>query len=219
MPNSIIFDGDWLTAQPDGAPRFSPAFDRDTDLYLLEQDYFQLGSNFSPLALNTPHPDFPSYILVAESAHESQIGGVVKWKRTYAKRPPTRNDYSSLSYNFIGYYGAVTVNISTLTGRSRFVNVVDAREEWVFFLTPTDYATADLIPTINGQQYYFPAGTSRIASEFVVDSPPFNIATVPSRSTYESWIASGTEFPARDSNLVNWMGNFWIRKTLYIKAQ
>ncbi len=216
--SDIILDGDFTVATVMGPPRFSPAFERDTTLYVLEQDYLQLESSFAPLALNTAASGYADFLLVSESQHEAQIGGVVKWTRTYAKRPPTRNEYSSLSYNFIGLYGTFGVNIVAITGRDRFTKTVNMREQWDFFLIPADYATPELIPTIPALKYTYGASAT-ILADYLADSPPFTAASTPSRTTYENLVATGQEIAARDSILVPWKGNFWIRKSSYIVAQ
>lgn len=181
MPaNTRIDDGNHKIAGVDGPPRFSQPFDGDPAFYVLDEDYVQYYDYFASLALNIPHPVYPSFLLCKESNLQPVgVAGVAKWTRTYAQVPATRNDPSTIAYNFIGYYGltnAVFYATSGFTlGRARFTRSVSCRIQYDYYLgvdathvydsIGTNVAMAgaanviDAIPVIPAQRYYSPIGT------------------------------------------------------------
>jgi len=166
--SNIIYDATpdapFEIAAPNGQPSFSEPFDGVNVAYLLEQEYVQRESYWSPLPLNTPHDVYTNYLLVKESSLAPLGGDVVKWKRTYAQVPSTRNDYTSVAYQFIGLTGWYYVFTSSPTinvaGRRRFTKTVTARIQYDYFLVgTTTYPTASSIPAIQAQKYYIRIGT------------------------------------------------------------
>ena len=163
--SKVLYDTDFNTASATGTPRYSAPFDGTNIEYVLEQDYVQRVGYFTPQALSTPSDIDSSFLLVKESPLQPvNVADVVKWTRTYAKVPATRNDYSTTAYQFIGFTGyiAVFIGVSTTTvpGRARFSKSVTARVQYDYFLVgSTTYPTVASIPTIQAQKYYFRIGT------------------------------------------------------------
>lgn len=158
-------------AQPVSVPQFTQPFDGVAEDYVLTQDFMQLLANYTDLALNTPHPDYPTFYLVKEGPKQPQGGGVVKWTRTYAQVPATRYDYSTYAYNLIGFqatgtYTSVDAAILALLtlGRRRVVKSLPCTIQYDYFAVdptatiPGSYTDPSLIPVIQEFKYYQPLG-------------------------------------------------------------
>jgi hypothetical protein len=266
-PANLLNDGDFTTAQPIGIPEFISPLPFSTTGYLFTQEFMQFQANYSPLPLNTSHPssgktpDYSTYFLVKESERRDMGGGLVKWKRTYATKPATHDEFESFAYNFIGFTGVfITSAVGTLsggeglpiavvnpviaTGRPRKNRIVTSRVQHDYFLigssgsglaTP-DYSTPAGIPQLF-QQDYVAGGSATIGTwvDYLMDAVGIYPATIPSRSTYEGWMASavslgwgsgtvnpGTSNPgqilAEDSRISRWQGNIWVRQLRYVLA-
>lgn len=210
-------DGDFTVATACSAARKSFPIPGDNTSFIVEQDFMQFFANFTPLALNTAHPTFTNAYLVEETPLQDLGGGVARWTRRYATIPATRDEYETFAYHFIGFYGVWGINVTTVTGRDRFTKTVVSRLKHEYFLCATGqtYETPDLIPIIPAQAYEF----NGIATDYLGDSPPFSVASDPSRTEYEAWIAAGTEIVAEDSRVSRWLGNIYERVTRYVVAQ
>lgn len=187
----LWIDGDFTIALACGLPRFSQPFTGDKKKYILEQDFTQFVDNFVALNLNTNHPSYPTYKLVEESPLQDQGGGIVKWTRTYAAIPDARDDYSTLAYNYIGYYGTIA-NIAVaiaypVIGRNRFTEPVTCRIRSDYFLCAIGqtYPTPASIPVISAQLYYVPLGT--------ISGSTFT-STYPAGSTNDILYGTQTDF-------------------------
>lgn len=109
-------DGDLSTAQIDGPKRWLRPFDDDFAQVVFEQDYQQFEDDFAPLPLDTPHDTIKDAYLVSESPLDALGGGVVKWTRTYARIPASRQRFESYSWTVPGIGTEAvysTVNISS----------------------------------------------------------------------------------------------------------
>lgn len=222
---NIIEDGGWTSAQTDRASKLSapiPAINSD---YVLEQDYVCNRDNFSPLALNTAHPDLPTYKLVSESPLQDVGCGAVKWTRTYAQVPASWSEPAgNIAYTFIGqlpYQFVFTPSSISKSGRLPYSKVVPVRLQRDYFLVGTggSYATAELIPLIAEQTYKqldLISGLP-IVSDFVFDSPPYALASIPTLTAYLALV--GSEIVTQASNVTRWMGNIFCRETRYIIAE
>lgn len=205
-----------------------PALPGVKDDLVAAQDFVILRDSYTAAALNTPHADeadpaHPVWVLVAEDNKRDLGGDIMQFTRRYARKPDTYSEaQGTISYNFIGFDGSFGINIPTITGRPRFVKTVAARAQHDFFLVGPeaycDYATPQEIPIIPEQTYY--RATSTQTTDYLNDGPPtFTEASNPSRTDYESWIATGSEIVAQASTLERWQGNIYRRTTIYIKAQ
>lgn len=239
MPTRAYADGVWTMPVAITQPLYSCPFDGVNVQYLLKQDFVVLASSFAPLALNTAHPDDATFILADEGPREDFGNGAVKWTRTYAKIPDQRLEPSSFAYDFIGYLGQLisagllaTVSlpdfvVANYVGRSRQNWSVPAKLQFDYFLldgvtlvNPSD------IPLIQRTLYFGADGQT--ITDFLWNNPPYTVASSPSRSAYEGYIASdkpisdgGTDtfsLVAEASRLQRWHGNIFERATLYIKA-
>jgi hypothetical protein len=238
MATRIFIDGaNWTTAQQASLPIFEAPIDGVNTLYILRQKWKVLYENYSPLALNTAHPDYSEFKLVKEGPQEDSGVGCVTWERIYAKVPSQHVEFSTYAYNFIGFIGKVFyVNgnpdetISTY-GRERHQRTVLARTQFDYYLVDgSTIMTQFDIPVIEETIYYAPSSwvTPPLITDYLWENPPFTNETNPDRSTYESWMAAdaasapaiGSSFSlvAQASKVERWMGNIWRRQTLYIKA-
>jgi hypothetical protein len=142
-------DGDFTVAKPTGLPVFSSPIPLNTAPYVLNQDFIQYLNNYlldhtqGVHALGTPHVDYPTYYLVKEGELRDQMGGVVRWTRTYAQIPASYNLPETFPYSFIGTLiqvgvgGGATVNIT----RTRQLWTVDSRVQYDYFLVPSTGVT------------------------------------------------------------------------------
>jgi hypothetical protein len=154
--------------------RFSQPFNGDSGAYVLEQDwqFNNQSAAWAPTALNTAHPVFTSYYLVSEGPLSDLGGGEVKWTRTYAQVPSSRDDENTMNYEFIGYYGftfqAGGTAVAGPGGRFPFTASCSVRVHNDYFMIGAggSYATAALIPLLYRLRYYVPAG-SWVGSSFV----------------------------------------------------
>ncbi len=96
LPNSGA-----LTATIAGPKQWTSPFEDVADALVFSQDFIQATAEFSPLALDTPDDTYPDCYLVAEGARDDR-GGFVRWKRTYARIPPSRQVFESYSWTVPG---------------------------------------------------------------------------------------------------------------------
>jgi len=219
-------DGTFTSASAVGATRKSFPFDGDNSSFIVEQDYMIALSSFSPLALSTAHGTYTDAYLVKESPLQDLGGGIVKWTRTYAQIPATRDEYGSASYLFIGFLGVHVAPYSqydTLVNDERdpFQKVVTSRLTKEYFLCAAGqtYTTPSAIPTIEAQSYHFD-GHPNNKVLYLVDPAINTISaeTIPSLPDYRDMVTAGDEIVAEDSTLERWMGNIYVRSTRYVKA-
>lgn len=181
--NNTIVDSDWSTPQQHGSTRLTTVFDGDNSFLVLEEDYVQEISSFTPLDLNHQHASpYGTYYLVKESALQPIIGDMVKWTRTYAQIPATRSDYSTVAYRFIGYAGIFGV-LNPLPGQGttytpgRPVQLMSVPCEIVneYFMVGTggSYPNPLSIPINLAQKYYQPLGNVSISGGVATFTPKY----------------------------------------------
>src|SRR5206468_728564 len=94
------------TAQPCSLPQFSSPIAETSAEYVFTQDFMQFRANFTATALNTVHPssgmtpDYSTFFLVNEGERRDIGGGVVRWTRTYGKKPSSYSDFETYPYSF-----------------------------------------------------------------------------------------------------------------------
>ncbi len=198
--------------------------------YVWTQDYMQPKANFSPLALNTAHPDDATYRLTEERNFKDMGGGIQTWTREYCKVPTQYFESSSYAYSFIGYLGPLPTpgvptpaDLATYIGRLRQSFTVPAKLQNDFYLVDgVTYTVPADIPVVQATKYIGADGSTLV--DYLYSSPPYSASSTPSRSTYEGYIAadagtaSSFSLTAEASRLERWKGNIWKRSTLYIKA-
>lgn len=189
VPNLIYASGgSYDTAVACSLPVFSAPFEGVNIDYLLTQDFVCAAANYAAEDLNTPHTDYPEFLLAKESEKRDQAGGMVRWTRTYAKVPTTYSQPGSVLYNFIGY---ATSDTPALIGRDRFTVAAAARIQYDYFLLAFNLGgigvildetgavvftgTAGVLPSVADipillPQEYFYAGIGSVKRRQVFDS-------------------------------------------------
>lgn len=220
FPNVKYRSGVFAVATPISLPVFGCPFSKEgiNIPYVLTQDFWQLQDNFAPLALDTPHPDFPDYILVSEGQSTDMKGGVRQWTRTYAKVP----DSFSRPGGEYSYLFPAFVTGSALTNRNAKNLVVGLRTQYDFKLTGNPYVD---LPTTPAQRWVL-AGNADVDAVDSQGQPaltsntlPGVAFTVPTYQDYKDvWIPNGREFVPKAAAPEVWMGNIYWRRTLLIPA-
>jgi hypothetical protein len=233
--------GNYALANPVGLPAFSAPIPATTTQCVLRQKFQQFKNQFSALALNTAHPDYATFYLVAEGELFDLGGGVVEWERTYAAVPASYDEFESFAYSFIGFMGTVmnysgfgggVFNAMVVTGRVPQAFVLNSRVHHDYFMVGAGltYTTAGAIPSVLATRYYAPVlygGTPEICL-YLWDTFGAIAATNPSRTTYNGWVTDATsnqwaattgQLVAEDSRLTRWWGNIWLRETRYVLAR
>ena len=219
MPQ-FITDGDFTTAQPVSAVRYSAPFSQYgiNNLYVLEQDFVINVGQFAPLAIDTAHPTIAGFYLAVETPYQpTSLADVVRWTRRYASLPSSfSRPGGTYNYTFPVMYTGVN-DTSRLFPKPLTVN---SRIQVDFFRL----SDPNTITVIEPQRYVIITSldtdaTSQWGQPVVTDAGFGLAATVPSLTTYKSWIATGTEIVAEASKITpNWMGNIHMRETIYVKA-
>ena len=221
-PNLRYTSGDFTIATAVSLPVFDAPFKEDgnNEQCVLTQEFMQNLADFTPLALDTPHPDYTDFLLVSESEQRDATGGKVRWTRTYAKVPTDFNvDRGTTTFTFPGKSGLVLGGIvgygGSADGRRPLSKTVNTRIERSFFLNPTDTD----IPV--EEQFQVTYGTDDQATNYLNNNAdnPLAADTVPSRTEYDALVAAGTRIVAQDSQRDIWMGHIYMRQTLTIVAQ
>lgn len=137
-PRPQIVDGDWTVAKPITIPEFEAPIPGIAAEYLLTQKFRMSRNDYEtagPLALNTPHPDYPTFLLVSEDPRRDiGLGAMIEFTRKYAKRPATHYDWKTMNYSFIGLSGTNSITASFIPNRARFPATVTAQIEFDYFV-------------------------------------------------------------------------------------
>lgn len=218
--SNILTDGDFTTAQPVSDIRYvAPFSDLGVNTILvIDQDFCINRANFSPLAIDTAHPTLGGYYLARETDPSPvSINDTVKWTRRYAQVPSSfSRPGGTYPYTFPVLYTGVN-DTSRLFAKPLTVNCRIQRD---FFHT----SDPDSITIIEPQRYVIATNPTQDATspwgEPVVTDAGFSVTeTIPSLTTYQSWVAGGIEIVPEASKITpNWMGNIHMRETIYIKA-
>ena len=233
--SAFRIDGALTTAQTMGGARKSFPFEGDNATFIVEQDYQVSLTSYSPLALSTAHGTYTNAYLVRESELENLGAGVVKFTRTYAQIPATRDEYGTFAFQFPGLRGALIPPYAfqywTVAddGRDPYLDVGSSRLKHEYFLCHTlqTYETPDLIPILPKLAFNIIANQSS-QNAYLLKEGVFWSDTNP---TVEAWldlmaggggIGTGSEageFIAEDSTIQRWRGNIYERVTRYLKAK
>ena len=164
--NWVYSDGDHADAAFVGLPVFSNPLPGVQSQYMLTQELMAYcWGGGSPLALNTPHPDYPTYYLTSETERTDFGCGMVKWKRTYCQVPVARYEASTTIYLYpglnIAYDTPGTTTILGITARQASNFVVNTKIEYDYFIQSSTIASPDghiysdfsLIPVISRQRW------------------------------------------------------------------
>jgi hypothetical protein len=235
-------DGVFSTAARVSLPVLSSPIPGVVTEYVLTERWQQYRRDFTPLAINTLHPEYKvanswerDFFLVSEGPRQDMGGGVVQWDRTYAAVPAQHSEFEAFVYNFIGYCGTWGINVETATGRERFQRAVMSKVVHDYFKVDmtlgSDAAPIYKLPgniPMNVEQQYYESGFATLSTDYLKDTPPFTTASSPSRTTYEGYVSDATTnkwaattglIVAETSKLSRWMGDIWLRTTRYVLAQ
>ena len=100
--DGVLDDGDWTVAYACTAPRLEYPFEDkgDSFTFIVRQRFQQAASSFIKMADLTPHPVYPSALLVEEGPQQNLGGGKIEWERVWACVPITRTEHESFVYPF-----------------------------------------------------------------------------------------------------------------------
>lgn len=224
MATRLIEDGTWNSPQPTGPRVPAYPFEGDDESCYFDQRYQVKAEDFTKGITSSEHPTATGFYLVSETNIADVGGGVLEFTRRYSTIPVSRSEFEMFSYNFIGYMGTWGINVDVVTGRERFVQSVLSRVQFDYYLVDPfgvesvpDHIYTDVedIPLVAAQSYKI----GGIVSDYLYDAPPFALASVPSRTSYEALVTGGSEIVAEESVLRRWQGNIWERITRYVKAK
>lgn len=189
-------------------------FEGETARVYFRQQYQQAIDTWTALALDTAHPSATTYLLVRESDFQQIGGGQHRWYRYFACTPPQRVEYSSYSAQFPGLYEKRDpVNATT-----------QAQITLDYFFVPTPGATPSLAQEsratdANGLD------TPLLSGVYLNNGGGILFVTTPSATAYQSSITTDQATPssysitAEPQSLSRWIGNFYVRTTLKVKAK
>jgi hypothetical protein len=226
MPAAPTYtDGSYATAFAVSLPVFDAPFKEhgvNVD-YTLTQEWCQALASYSPLALDTAHPDYSDFKLSMESEKRDLGAGIVQWTRTYAKLPfAYSRPGGNYAFTFPQIIATTQVGPNSYGSSQRLAFSRSVRAK----LTRDFYRTADPladIPVVTQFRIYL-TGYPNLDWPFVSDANSFSGVTVPSYTTYAGYItadaASAVSYSlcAEASRVTQWLGNIYIRETLYVKA-
>lgn len=190
-------------------------FEDVTARVLFRQAYQTATTAFSPTSLNTTYPggtiSSTTYILVREGDFEDVPGGQMKWNRYYACTPPQRIEYTSSGRTFPGV-------LSVTFSRDAFDFPTATKVVRDYYLVST---TSD-IPTLSQE--------ARITITGSLNSPLLSGEQVlpytnPTSATYLQYITDDKNTPssfsirAEAQSLERWIGNFYARTDVTVKAK
>lgn len=160
-----------------------------------------------------------------DTGFADQGANVARWTRELRTLPANYNTAATYSYEFPGYF----------LGRSPFTDEPTSRVQLDFFLIGNvshgaSYATPFDVPRFPKQNFawaysvasgFTDAGTVTIFDGYLANTNA-NIllfASNPNLSTYQGWVAGGTELEAASSTIEQWAGPIWMRTRRFVKAQ
>ena len=199
-------DGDWVSDRP-----FLSRGD-GTHQVITWPHIVQRG-NYTPLALDTEHPEIAAAKLVDETGFQDIRGNLTRFLRVYATVPATRSDYESYIYqylrqNFLDTSGEINVQRSRRIEES--LNVT-SRIEREYFNT-SDPSTIDVLFPFKVLRNY---GSGNIGQVNFISSSALPSATIP---TLEEYLML-PEIIAEASTIRRYRGNIWERSTRYVPTE
>ena len=184
-------------------PRKRFPFRQDLTAILYDEDYVQRAEFFSPLPLDTPHPDIEDVFLVGESNPTTRSDGLFRWTRTFASTPGTREEWEMSSFTF-PIYKSTSADTSNL--RDNFTRAVVAKAIYSYV------HTSDPATDLNIASIFQPIDTSSNNVDFVADD------TTPTLETYQDFVSSQTYLQAAETQVSRWKGNVWQLRNVFVKA-
>jgi hypothetical protein len=187
-------DGDWTNARSVERPKFSQPIAGVATDYLLTQRFRQFGASYTPLALNSAHPDYASFYLVGESERTPLGGDCVEWTRTYAAVPATHNEPESYALNLIGLFSGAAPLFAGLhlAERVRRTELVVSRVQYDYFKTgpAQTYLTAQDVPRTPALKYMKSLYPTPNVGFTGIPVEALGIDTIPTCTDYVTMIAN-----------------------------
>jgi hypothetical protein len=181
---------------------------------------WQLAANYSPLALNTQHPDHSNAYHVGESGHDSLGGGMLSWSRRYATKPATRFEYPRAAVTYPGWYLEREPSSENTTVQVTYEYYLIGPEGFC------DYANEDEIPLIPESRMTDTAGAdvALLSGILLNDGGGVLFDTTPTLADYKDLVAddlaaTGLYSLVLDCNLEPYAGNIIARVTRRVKAK
>lgn len=221
-------DGTWTTESAVSGYSYEAPIPGVVTQYIRRQDFIVAAANYSPPAISTQDGS-TGYYFIGDTGMHDLGGGMVRFTREWAKIPAQHTEWETYAYNFIGFYGAYGINVTTIAGRERFTPPsvpCQVVHDYYLCTSGQPYTTPGAIQVNAGQRYLI-HGTN-LTTDWLSDSPPFSTASDPTRTAYEAmiadavankWSATTGKIVVADSTLDRWRGEIFVRKTKYILAQ
>ena len=225
--SAFRIDGVLTTAVIVGGARKSFPFEGDVSSFIVEQDYHVLIGSYAAATPGAAHATYTTAYFIRDSALENIGAGVVKFTRTWAQIPATRNEFSTFAYTFPGFLGAGTppysqYDVQVGDQRDSFTKVVVSRisNEYFLCVAGQTYTTPASIPVVSAQSYNY-TGLPNNKTQYLVDAAtnPGATATSPTLPAYRVYVTNGTEVVAEDSTVERWQGEIYVRTTRYVVAK
>jgi hypothetical protein len=211
-------DGDFSVAIAVTLPVFNAPFEGVNIQYVLTQEWMQNLADYTPLALDTPHPDYAAFILVSEGEQSDLGGGKVRWTRTYAKLP---DEYTkprgNFTFTFPGWSGLVYGGFVGYGGSNN--GRIPLNKTVACLVTRTFYLTNDPATDIPILPKFVVTYGSGVITDYTNDDHGSFTDTTPNTTDYQASVAAGEYLVAQDSTWDIWMGNIYVRETFYVKYQ
>lgn len=211
-----IIDGTYSTPQASSPLRWI-AFTPDNQHVAFEQDFWVAKASYTtkadvltPGTPYTPQPPASDFWLASERSEEIGDGSLLKLVRTYAKKPTSYDIWESFAMTFpsIIYasgYIRPALNLSVVS-----------RVNYEFFLViASEYGDVSSVAEIAILPKYSPTFT---VGPITIKTAGCDTTTDPTADGYTSDII-GTEQIAADSELAQWYGPIYLRKTRYVTMQ
>lgn len=205
LPKLNFFDGDFETARPCGAIRFSrPFVTGGTDSLVITQRFCQRRENWGPLALNTigPYAGGTYYLTEETELEDTKVAGLVEWDRVWARKPSPRAEKGSYAKTYKKIFKQWTNgNISAVSISAKTKTIqVDIFYDY--------YLAGETIPAFPG----VPDVAVNSVGIFVwvdnTDGFPYNAAdqSPPDSNNFYHFLAGSLEV---------WKGRIYVKKQIY----
>lgn len=174
-----------------------------TDDLMWAETYIQNRSSYAPQAVGTESTRHSSFYLVEESAIEPvgpDSSGLVRFTRTYAEVPDTRDETSTIVYNYPGKSFGIGANWERYGLRRPTSLLVPATDEVSYFIS-SDGSTplpALSIPLLDDEVVDF------FGNAYETVPPYGSIGTTVPSSEYTTYTISCT--------IQRWKGKIWEKR-------
>jgi hypothetical protein len=178
---------------------------REPTHYVISAEFLVKRSAYARAAYNTTAGALAAGTFSSHYFMDDEIlweaGEMLRYRRSWANLPATWSDGGTVSFQFPGIVGE----------REAWTKAAAARIEHVYYrLDGTTYTGPQDIPVVAQFAPYLTAFGAWAVVPYV------DTTTTPTLATYKAAIGS-TEVAAESSALELYMGNFYVRKTPYIK--